>query len=241
MSVFTALMKGCCLECPGWVPVTLLQFMCLRFLITYSYEVLITNRLCRRASSLEASDCHFRADCVLVMVEWAVPMHTSHTNRHRSSSTVSLNTDKERNTHSSVCLRSRTLSWPFAIYFKAGRWFLAWAIAPCSAGCVHNAARHSPDPLLWDTSPPTFLSTFPHGLRDRPYFCSQAIHNYVQLYWTWPKFWEHCLFLDERHHLAPKSPSLLAVMYPEAPCRPIILCLLFQELGKIHANYLKQK
>lgn len=66
-------MKGCRLDCPGRVPVTLLQFTCLSFLITYLYEALITNLLCRRASSLEASAYHFRADCGLVMVEWAVP------------------------------------------------------------------------------------------------------------------------------------------------------------------------
>lgn len=193
MSIFTAVMKGCCLECPGWVPVTLLQFTCLSFLIAYLYKALITNLLCRHASTLEASVYHFRADCGLVMAEWAVPMHTSHTNTRFSSSTVSLNPDKERNTHSSVCLRSRILSLLFAACFKAGRCFFGMShCSPC-AGCVHNVARHSPDPLLWDTFPPTFLSTIPHGFQDRQRFCSQIIHDCVQLYWTCPTFWEHCL------------------------------------------------
>ena len=113
-------MKACCLECPGWVPVTLLQFTCLSFLITFWYEALITNHLCRHASSFEASVYHFRAGCGLVIVEWAVPMHTSNKNTHHASCTVPLNTGKERNAYSS--LSSDLLSWagPLPLTSKLG-------------------------------------------------------------------------------------------------------------------------
>lgn len=148
MSVSTGILGCCCFECPGWVPLPLLQFTCLRFFLSFLDGVPITNILCRHASSLEASVYHFRADCGLVVAERAVPMHTqTHLASHLQSHWMQ--SDKER-TNSRACLRSYTLSWPFTSYFKAGRCFLAWAISPCSTGCAHKAAKHGPDPLLQD-------------------------------------------------------------------------------------------
>lgn len=137
-----------------------------------------------------------------MMVEWSVPMHTSYTNTHQSPSIVSLNTDKERNTYSGACLRS-ILIWQFTIYFKAGRYFLAWAITSHSAGCVHNAARHNSDPLLWDMS-----SYLP--LRPSSWVAGQRV-------FLWPgtvvfdllNILRTLSYLDERHHIVPTSISFV--------------------------------
>lgn len=105
MSIFTAVMKGCCLECPGWVPVILLQFTCLSFLMTYLYEALIINFLCRHASSSEASLYHFRADCGWVMMSVSCTCaHTTHTHQHTSLLTCSLTEHRRGEKHPLQCV-----------------------------------------------------------------------------------------------------------------------------------------
>lgn len=229
-------MKGCCLECPGWVPVTVLQFTCLSFLITYLYEVQITNLLCGHASSLESSVDHFRADCGLVMVEWAVSMHASHTAPHLQSQW----TQTRREIPTPVGA-SDLISWagPLPLTSKLEDDFWHEPLLPILLGVFitlpGTAQTHCYGTHLLLPFSPHFLM----GCRTdhisvarqfiTMYSCiglAQCFENTVLFGWKTP-------YSNQRPH------HLLFVMYPETPWRPIILCLLFRELGKIYANYLK--
>lgn len=165
--------------------------------------------------------------------------HTAH--QHTSLLTCSLPEQRRGEKHPLQCVL-QILCPELALCCSLQSWkmHLGMSFALHSAfGCVHNAAGHSPDPLLLSASPPTFLSTLPQGCTTDMFFCSQEIHDCIQLYWTCPTFWEHSLIWmkDTIHHQC--SHHLLVVMYPKAPWRPIILCLLFQGLGKIYVKYLK--
>lgn len=220
-------MKGCCLECPGWVPVVLLQFTCLRFFMVYLYEALITNFLCRHASSSEASLYHFRADCGLVMVSELYPC-THFTPAHITAHLQSHWAQKGRETPTPVCA-SDLVSWAGTLLFTSKLKDVSWhePLLPTLLGVFIRLLGTAQTHYSWMYL--LLLPFSPHFLKvaDRHFFCSQAIHDCIQLYWTCPEFWEHSLIWMEDTMYHQCSHHLLVVMYPKTPWRPIILCLLF--------------